>query len=189
MKSSTINLLPHEQEISPATARKSFLMWSAIITGIILLAGATGYLWVDLNTVTEQIALKELEEKDLKQAIGKADQVQESMAYILDRKKSYEELEAKAINYPGALEAIANATPQNLRLTTLSLDDTKVTLGGLTSERALAVAFTENLQKSKQFTSVLLSQANNQTEGVQFTVTMGYAKTVPSPSPEVKAAP
>ncbi len=189
MKSPTINLLPHEQEISPATARKSFLLWSAILTGIVLLAGATGYIWMDLKTVTEQIEVKELEQQELKRAIGKADQVQESLAYILDRKKSYEELEAQAIDFPEALETIANATPQNLRLTTLSLDSTKITLAGIAAERALAVAFTENLQKSKQFTSVLLSQANNQTDGVQFTVTMGYIKKTPSPSPQAKATP
>ncbi len=185
MKSGTINLLPHIQEVSPATAHKTFLFWVSLLTGVVVLTGFTAYLWVDLKTIKEQTALKSLEEQDLKKAIGKADQVQEYLGYILDRKSTYEELELRALDYTGALQALAVATPQNLSLTTVSLDPSKIILTGVAAERAQAVTFTENLQKSKQFSSVLLSQANNQINGVQFTVTMDFTKAVPQP----KASP
>ena len=189
MKSPTLNLLPHEQEVSPATARKSFLVTSFLVTLIIVLLGGTGYLWLDLNTIAKEAELKELEQQDLKKAIGEADEVKLELAYILDRKESYEKLEAAAINYPKALEAIAEASPQNLRLINLALDANQISLTGLAADRSEAVTFTENLQKSKQFTAVSLSQANNQVDGVQFTVSMKFTPTKPatSPTPTKKA--
>lgn len=143
------------------------------MVAVILLTGASTYFWYVKGAQKTQLAIKEAEKKELTKEIDETKDQRLELAYIVDREKVYNQLQGKALDFSALLDAIAQATPEKVKIENLDIKNTgEVDLAGQGATRDDIAAFTEHLSHSNVFTDVTINQTNNQNDGVHYVVTM-----------------
>ncbi len=115
---------------------------------------------------------------------------QQQLAIIKDRGDAYTALANQYYNFDELLDKIAQATPEKLTITSLSLESGKPTsIVGVAADRSDISTLTENIRKISEITDISLSQTTAQEDGVHFTIGISLVtKVKPSPSPKSSAS-
>ncbi len=172
----TINLLPRDQ--GPIT--QDYLreigygfLFLLIVGSVILTAG----LWYDTKLTIENIELKQAEKSSVKGSINDANRFQQALATIIDRKTTTDKLNSNSIEYEAILTDIASATPQNVKLTSLTIKTGEpIHLIGQAAQQSDIAQFLDNLKTSKNLIGVSLSQTSTQTGGINFVINAQQSK-------------
>lgn len=173
-----INLLPEQSKIvNPQDYLMSTLATLLVLLVIGLLV-ATGYFRLEAARTKTAIA-KQLEVRDqLEVTIKQDESLERDLAYIIDRKASFDKLESSVVDYGLLLDKIGASVPANLRLTNFALKEEGQTIeiSGIAATRAEITSFIDTLNQSGLADQVTLSSANSQADGVHFGLTMSLAK-------------
>ena len=182
-----INLLPHA---SKTISIQQYVIFSTnmFLIGLLVVMGlATPYFHARVKQLVSETRSKESAVKQIKKSVEAANSSLLDLAYINDRKVAYKTLKADDRDYTELLDKMAAATPEKLKITTIGIGTNKDTnsLVGTAANRNEVATFIDNLNKTDLFTKVTLTDANGQTDGINFTITFELpgSKIEPSPSP------
>jgi Tfp pilus assembly protein PilN len=183
----TINLLPnqdHSISAGKVLAGLAEIALMAVAIGLIL---ASIWLQTAVSGVSTQVATKQAEKKSFKSSLDKATELQQKLQNIIDRQEAWQSSQKESRHFGQLIHQIAVAKPAKLRLSTLTNskgDDLAMT--GVAATRTDVTTFIDGLNKIDGLSGVTLGQANNQAEGVSFTISANLtaaATASPSPSP------
>lgn len=175
-----INLIPNATR-RYAGLPPGGLLRLLVVVLIALLLISTGWLTMARNQLIS-IASAEQKKKDtLIAKLEHVNQSQKDLAFILDRRQSWESLTAKQTNYAKLLVGIATATPGSLRLTSLSsTEKAGLGLAGAAQNRNDVSLFIAHLNQIGLFQNVTLNLANAQADSVVFTISLELLEPKPA---------
>lgn len=171
-----INLLPKIDDNQQSTKLSlTFLQLGLIGLGALLLF-ASAWFQTEKNRLAGKMAEKQVLQSALKGDLERARLLQLELAYIQDRKQVWQEITTNYPPYSLIISHIAAATLNDMRLTSFKAESTDaLTVSGVAADRTVVSNFVNQLNASGQFINPTITQANNQNEGVLFSVTSRYA--------------
>lgn len=172
----TINLLPKIDDSQQSTKLSlTFVQLGLIGLGALLLF-ASVWLQTEKSRLAGLMAEKQVEQSTLKNELERARLLQLELAYIQDRKQVWQEIAASHPPYSLIIGHVTAATLNDMRLTSFKAESTDaLTVSGVAADRTVVSNFVNQLNESGQFINPTITQANNQNEGVLFSVTSRYA--------------
>lgn len=169
----TINLIPKNDENHTTQLSLAIFQLALVGLGVFLLLTAV-WLQSENSRLTGQTAQKQTEQSALKSELERARQLQLELAYIQDRQKVWQEITEQP-PYSLIIDHIAAATLNDMRLTSLKADpNATLTISGVAADRTIISNFINQLNTSGQFVNPTITQANNQAEGVLFSLTSRF---------------
>lgn len=170
----TINLLPpaikQEKEYRKILSFVSYFLSCLFI--ILILFTAVVYLAdmsivTDINKNAKEIVRQEDTLKGLEDTSKKVDIINSK----LDKISS---IDSNKVIWSNVIKDLANDTPQNVQITTLSLDKetNKIQLTGSAATRRDIASFKEKLEASKYFKNVTFSTSSHSVESDTFTFSL-----------------
>lgn len=171
----TINLLPstNQSEAQPSAHRR--LMFG-VVTALILESLVAGYGFFHVQQLNQRLSQEKATISHQEKELKPTETLQKELAVVLDRQASWDEISQDDSRLYQLLPTIAGATPERLRVTTVTVTkDQEIELHGTAADRDQIARFVTQLQAQRLFEAVNLKQADSQEGGVSFSLTLTFS--------------